>query len=269
MEELKKVSYQQIETANKEINTITLGTKKYAQVNERIKAYRKVYPTGRIETEIQEIKDDYIRIRAIATDENGGIIATGTASEKITGNAKKDAINITSMVENCESSAVGRCLGFAGFGVETAIASAEDVEKSKQAAKLFEIYTGMYIHDDEAKKVIKVAIGDLMRKMGVVKAALAAVVEKELWTNLEEMTSHQLRKLEEKLKTLNMESNSWHELYNENVKIKEVVPVGQEVVYESSWIKFGKIALEQAGTDELLRSDIINQYLDFGFNLEG
>ena len=65
-----------------------------------------------------------------------------------------------------------------------------------------------------------------------------------------------------------METNSWHDLYNENVKIKDVVPKGQEVVYESSWYKFGKMALEQAGTDELLRNDIINSYIDMGINLE-
>ena len=40
-----KVSYEQIEKANKEIETVKLGTKGYAQVNERIKAFRKVYPT--------------------------------------------------------------------------------------------------------------------------------------------------------------------------------------------------------------------------------
>ena len=47
-----------------------------------------------------------------------------------------------------------------------------------------------------------------------------------------------------------------------------VTPKGQEVVYESSWYKFGKMALEQAGTDELLRNDIINSYIDMGINLE-
>jgi hypothetical protein len=65
-----------------------------------------------------------------------------------------------------------------------------------------------------------------------------------------------------------MENNPWNFLYNENTKIKDVVEVNQQVVYESSWIKFGKIALEQAGTDETLRNDIIDSYLDFGFNLE-
>lgn len=268
MEEKIKVSYEQIEKANKEIEIIKLGTKGYAQVNERIKAYRKVYPTGSLTSEIEEIRDDYVRIKATATDEQDRVIATGTSSEKLTGNDKKDYINISSMIENCETSAFGRCLGFAGFGVDTSIASAEDMEKAKQRNKTFEIYDNMFIRDEEAKYIIKVVIGDLMRKMGVVKVGLAEIVEKELWTTLEEMTTHQLSMLELKLKTLNMESNSWHSLYNQNTKIKDVVPKGQEVVYVSSWHKFGKIALEQAGNNELLRNDIINAYLDMGINLE-
>lgn len=268
MKEDIKVSYEQIKKANEEIETIKLGTKGYAQVNERIKAYRKVYPTGSIITQIEELRDDYVRIRAEVRDEAGSFISTGTASEMLTGDSKKDYINKTSMIENCETSAVGRALGFAGFGVDTAIASAEDIERSKQKNKTFEIYNNMFIRDEEAKYVIKVVIGDLMRKMGVVKAGLSEVVEKELWTSLEEMTTHQLLKLESKLKTLNMETNSWHDLYNENVKIKDVVPKGQEVVYESSWYKFGKMALEQAGTDELLRNEIIDSYINMGIVLE-
>ena len=262
-----KVSYKQIEDANKGIETIKLGTKGYAQVNERIKAFRKVYPTGPIVTEIEEIRDDYIRVKTTVSDENGKVLATGTASEMLTGDNKKDYINKTSMVENCETSSVGRALGFAGFGVDASIASAEDMEKVKERTKQYEIYTNMFIREEEAKKIVKLSIGDLMRKMGVVKASLSELVMKELWTTLEDMGMTQLLKLEGKLRTLNMESNSWHELYNENLKIKEVVPVGQEVVYESSHYKFGKLALEMAGTDELLRNEIIDSYLNAGINL--
>lgn len=268
MEEKLKVSYEQIEKANGEMSKTNIKGKNYATVNERIKAYRKVYPTGKIFTQIEEIKENYVRIKVSVTDENDRIISTGTASEVITGDAKKDYINITSLVENCETSAVGRALGFAGFGVDVSIASAEDMEKTTKLNKRFEIYDNMFIRDEEAKYIIKVVIGDLMRKMGVVKASLGHVVEEELWTSLEEMTTHQLLKLETKLKTLNMEKNSWHQLYNENMKIKDVVPKNQEVVYESAWYKFGKVALERAGTDELLRNDIINSYLDMGINLE-
>lgn len=266
MEEKLKVSYEQIEKANNEIETIKIGVKGYAQVNERIKAFRKVYPTGPIETEIEEIRDDYVRIRTTIKDENNRVLATGTASETNKGNNK---INQTSMVENCETSAVGRALGFAGFGVDTAIASAEDVARNKEKSKQFEIYNNMFIRDEEAKYIFKVVIGELMRKMGVVKAGLQKQVEDELWTSLEDMTTHQLQKLESRLRTLNMENNPWHELYGENKKIKDIVPKGQEVVCESPWQKFGKIALEQAGTDELLRDEIINAYIDMGITLEG
>jgi len=268
MEEKLKVSYEQIKKANEEMSKTDIKGKDYATVNERIKAYRKVYPTGQIYTSIEEIKDNYVRIKVEVTDENDRIIATGMASETLTGDAKKDYINNTSMVENCETSAVGRALGFAGFGVDNAVASADDIERNKEKGKIFEIYNDMFIRDDEAKYVVKVVIGDLMRKMGVVKASLEATVEEQLWCSLSELNTMQLLKLETKLKTLNMETNEWHSLYNENLKIKEVVPKNQEVVYQSSWYKFGLIALQKAGNDELLRNDIINSYLDMGISLD-
>ncbi len=262
-----KVTYEEIKKANQEIENIKLGSKGYAQVNERIKAFRKVYPTGPIITNIEEIKDDYVRIKTIVKDENDRVLATGTASEALTGDAKKDYINKTSMIENCETSSVGRALGFAGFGVDTSIASAEDIERNKNQNKQYEIYNNMFISDDEAKYLIKTAIAELMRKMGVMKSGLAKQVEEELWTNLEDMTTHQLLKLEYKLKTLNMENNSWHHLYNENTKMKDVTPLNQEVVYEASYYKFGMIALKRANNDELLKNEIIDSYLNMGINL--
>jgi hypothetical protein len=36
-------------------------------------------------------------------------------------------INSTSFIENCETSAVGRCLGMLGIGIDTSIASYEEV----------------------------------------------------------------------------------------------------------------------------------------------
>lgn len=267
MKEEIKVSYEQIKKANEEMSKTNIKGTDYATVNERIKAYRKVYPSGQIYTNIEEIKDNYIRIKVEVSDETGKIIATGTASEELTGDAKKDYINKTSMVENCETSAVGRALGFAGFGIDKAIASAEDIEKNKARNKMYEIYKGIFISDDVAKYNVKVACADLMRKMGIVKAELEEVIEEELWTNLEEMTTNQLLKLELRLKTLNSENNPWHSLYNKNIRIKEVAPVNQTVIYESSNFKFGKIALEKAGTDEIKRNEIIDYYLNAGIDL--
>lgn len=263
MEEVR-VSYSQIEKANNEIEKMKLGSKGYAPTNERIIAYRKVYPMGRIETTIEEIRDDYVRTRTVVTDEEGNIIASGTASETNTG---KSMVNKTSMLENCETSSVGRALGFAGFGADTAIASAEDMERNKERTKRYEIFTNMFIPDNDAKKIVKLSIGELMRKMGVVKAHLGELVSEQLWTTLEEMSTNQLIKLESKLRTINLENDEWHELYAENSKIKEVVPVNQEVVYESSHYKFGRLALEMAGTDSELQNEIIDFYLNAGIDL--
>ena len=66
-----------------------------------------------------------------------------------------------------------------------------------------------------------------------------------------------------------METNEWHLLYNENIKIKDVVPKNQEVVYESSWYKFGKLALDKAGNDELLRNEIIRECSKLGYIIIG
>ena len=53
----------------------------------------------------------------------GDIVATGHAQE----DKASSNINKTSYVENCETSAVGRALGFLGIGIETSIATADEV----------------------------------------------------------------------------------------------------------------------------------------------
>ena len=109
-----------IERKNKE--TGKTETKMYAPVNERIKAFRKVYPTGSITTEIVSEDDKVIEVKAYVYVD-GDILSTGHAFEIKNGSY----INRTSYLENCETSAVGRALGFAGFGIDVAIASAEEL----------------------------------------------------------------------------------------------------------------------------------------------
>ena len=116
-----------IEQANKELGTVDIskGNKKtaYVMVNERVKAFRKICPSGSITTEIVSLENGVVTMRAIITDENNQIIATGLAQEKET----SSFINKTSFIENCETSAVGRALGFAGIGIDGSMASAEEV----------------------------------------------------------------------------------------------------------------------------------------------
>lgn len=265
---MDRVSYEQIQKANDQIKTMKVGSKDYAKVSERVKAFRQVYPTGTIETSIEDVKEDYVRILAIIKDENQKIISTGRASEVKEAKGKMN-INLTSLIENCETSAVGRALGFAGFGIENEIASGEDVKNAKSKNKAFEIYDKIYISEEDAVYTIKLSVFDLMRKMGVIKAELNEMVNKELWTSLGDMNSYQLLQLEIILKTLNSPTNKWHHLYNQNSRIKDVVEPNQRVVYVSSWERFGKIALKQAGTNELLVNEIIDHYLEIGIDLRG
>lgn len=261
MEEIR-VNYSQIETANAEIQTTKIGNKDYATVNERVKAFRKVYPSGTIETSIEEINENSVRILATIRDENGEVISTGRAAE-----VKKGMVNMTSMVENCETSAIGRALGFAGFGINSSIASGEDIERNKENSKVYEIYDKIVIRESEAVSIVKTAINELIRKFGIRKVELEDKVNEYLWTDLSSLNLQQFLKLEEKLRTVNSEKNEWHDLYNQNSKIKEVTPVGQEVIYTSSRVMFGKTALQMAGSNEVLRNEIIDSYLDQGIDL--
>ena len=261
-----KVSYEQIEKANKEIKQMDIKGKDYAKVSERVKAFRKVYPTGTIETHIEEISADYVRILAVAKDENNRTIATGRASEN---KAQKGnmSINLTSLIENCETSAVGRALGFAGFGIDNDIASQEEIENQKQ--KMFEYAPNMHMREQDARTIIKLAVVDLMRKMGVRQTELNEHINTVLWTDLSSLDAFQLLKLENILKTLNNDNNEWHFLYGQNSKLKNIVPKNTQVTYESAWERLGKYALSQAGTDETKRNELIEFYLDLGIDFTG
>lgn len=92
-------------------------------VNERIKAFREQYKGWRLTTDIITLTEDYCVLKAVITNENGDIIATGLAQE----DRSSSMINKTSFVENCETSAWGRALGNLGIGIDESVASAEEV----------------------------------------------------------------------------------------------------------------------------------------------
>lgn len=121
--------YEDIQKANETIRTTQIKGKSYAEVCERIKAFRMVYPDGFILTSIKSHENGMIVFSAsVGFYENGEAftIGTGTAYEK----EGSTQINRTSYIENCETSAVGRALGMAGFGIDTSVASKEEVEQA-------------------------------------------------------------------------------------------------------------------------------------------
>ena len=259
------MEYKDIEKVNLEIEKTDIKGKKYAEVSERVLAFRKLNPNGRIITEIIDKTENDVTMKATILDENEKKLATGFASE-----VKKGLVNSISMLENCETSAIGRALGFCGFGIDSGIASGQDmqkVEQFKQKNKKEEIYKGIFISYDEAIKIVKVCINDLCRKQGIVVTDLSTIINKELWSTLEDLNLQQLRRLEGELAKVNNTKHKWHELYNQNSKIKNFVPENQEIIYQSSSYKFGQEALKQAENDELLKSQIIDSYLELGIDL--
>ena len=120
------IGFEQIKKANESIKTTDIKGKEYAEVNQRIKAFRMVYPNGSITTDIISLADSIVTIKATVANGEGEILATGYAQEKET----SSYINKTSYIENCETSAVGRALGFCGFGIDTSVASYEEVSNA-------------------------------------------------------------------------------------------------------------------------------------------
>lgn len=116
------------------MNSISIKGKSYVMVNERIKYFRENYRGWSLTSELVNLTDDSCVIKAVVTDENGVIKATGFAQEDRT----SSMINKTSFVENCETSAWGRALGNLGIGIDDSIASAEEVDMAIKKQEIIE-----------------------------------------------------------------------------------------------------------------------------------
>lgn len=123
-----EITFEKIQKANETIRTTDIKGKEYAEVNQRIKAFRMIHPVGKIETELVSNENGICVVKAIVATYEGNILGTGIAYEK----EGSSFINKTSYIENCETSAVGRALGMAGFGIDTSIASFEEVANAVQ-----------------------------------------------------------------------------------------------------------------------------------------
>lgn len=117
------ITWEKLVKVNKAIKPVDIKGKDYAQVNDRIKAFRELCPNGTITTDIIELANGVVTMKATVYDEEGKILGTGLAQEK----ESSGYINKTSYIENCETSAVGRALGFAGIGVDGSMCSAEEL----------------------------------------------------------------------------------------------------------------------------------------------
>ena len=181
------MKYESLEEINKTLRTTDIKGKDYVEVNERLKAFWKLCPEGRIETEIQDMRDGYIVIKALVyehkIDEHAR--ATGIAQEK----EGSTFINKTSYVENCETSAVGRALGNAGIGIDTSIASYEEV--------------GNAIAQQEQDSVISTKVAEALREAiqnkGIENEVVIEELEKIGCKKLTEIKAKQLAEFRKRL----------------------------------------------------------------------
>jgi hypothetical protein len=104
------------------MKTINFKGKEYVEVHERIKHLRENYENAQLLTEIISNENGLCVMKATLMI-NDKIVSTGHAYEK----EDSSYINKTSYIENCETSAVGRCLGNFGIGINSSIASADEV----------------------------------------------------------------------------------------------------------------------------------------------
>ena len=136
-----------IAKANEGIRTTEIKGKQYSEVSQRIKAFRLVHPSGCITTEIIDMNNGIVTMKASVFDEQNHLLGTGFAQEK----ENSSFINKTSYIENCETSAIGRALGMCGYGVDVSVASAEEVQNAihnqqmdeKKLGELSKTYTDL------------------------------------------------------------------------------------------------------------------------------
>ena len=154
------ITFEDIRKANESIKATQIQGREYAEVNQRIKAFRQVYPTGTISTKMVKDENGVCVFTATCGYYTEGdtfiVLGTGTAYEK----ENSTFINKTSYIENCETSAVGRALGMCGFGIDTSVASADEVQNAianqgvddrKATPKQVEILTKVYTGDNLTK----------------------------------------------------------------------------------------------------------------------
>ena len=146
---------------------IQIKGKDYIEVNERVKQFHKDYPNGSITTELIEMTDRFITKTTVIPDvKNPDRKFTGIAYEK----EDSTFINKTSALENCETSSCGRALGMLGIGIDTSIASYNEVAnavtqqkdkpKTKPPVNLKDVEVPNPVYDAAVKDLGGIPLGD-------------------------------------------------------------------------------------------------------------
>lgn len=146
------MNYTDLSEVNKSLKRTPLKDKQYIEVNERIMGFRQLFPNGSIETNIESLVDGVVVMSCTVKDENEKVLAKAYAYEK----ENSTFINKTSFIENCCTSATGRALGYLGIGINTSVASYEEVANAiaQQDAEKSQKIANETVNDTKVKALL-------------------------------------------------------------------------------------------------------------------
>lgn len=192
---------------------VLISGNKYMTTAGRIMALHEKFP-GQVQISSEILNDDEFKIEMMSTveitSETGTRKFTGFAREYYEVKTQKD-VNFASALENCETSAVGRAIGFAGVGLllESGFASANEIERigAKERARESQI---------KAKKNPDMkAIWELAQEKNVNANELQALMAETLETEVKDsasLTPEQLKKVHDALVALKAKEDDTSEV---------------------------------------------------------
>jgi len=118
------------------MKSVNIKGKQYITVNERLIYFRKqaIFKGWRIVEELVDLNDKEGVFKVSILDAENNIISSAHAQEY----RDTSYINKTSFLENGYTSALGRALGYLGIGIDTSIATAEEMVNALNGQKKYQ-----------------------------------------------------------------------------------------------------------------------------------
>jgi len=110
------------------IPTVDIKGKQYTTVKDRVMYFQDKFKDHALLSIPIKIDENIAIFEAQVVDPNGKIISNGFAYES----SANGFINKVNHIENADTSAKGRALGFLGIGIVAGIATADDVKRTEE-----------------------------------------------------------------------------------------------------------------------------------------